>query len=108
MIDARRAAAAARAERVIFAPRYKATPSDDMEYEEATVDYATWKRHLVIHRVVGAFSVRTKRRIYQFIRRFDAIVDEDCVLTDYGVTCGEFAIFSLLAQPSERTKAVGA
>ena len=67
------------------------------EYADATLDYATWKKMIVISRVVGAFSVRTKRHIFQCIRNHNN-VDEDCVLADYGVTCGEFALFSTLAQ----------
>jgi hypothetical protein len=66
-------------------------------FKEETMDFGSYVKYIVIGRVVGQFNVRTKRHIFQCIRNHQD-VDGDCVLTDYGITCGEFALFSTLSQ----------
>ena len=69
------------------------------DYVGATLDYASWKKYIVVSQCVGEYSVRTKRHIFQCIRNHEE-VDENCVLADYGVTCGEFALFSTVGGKS--------
>ena len=62
---------------------------------ESLVTYPTWKKTLVLSRVIESLRVRDKRVIFQMIRNHSSI-DHNTLLPAYGFTTGEFAVWQVL------------
>ena len=64
--------------------------------------YPTWKRNIVMERVVSQLRVKDKRLIFNLMRQPG--VDENTFFPQYGMTAGEFAVWHILADTSRRTR----
>ena len=62
---------------------------------------ATKEKYLGQFEAVRTMRVRQKRNVFFILRQFDALTT-DTFLPTYGLHCGEFACFQILAEQSRK------
>lgn len=69
---------------------------DEQNTERTFITYPTWKKYIVLSRVIGALRVKDKRHIFSIMRRTDELSHET-FFPEYGFTAGEFTIWQILS-----------
>ena len=68
-----------------------------MQDERTFVTYPTWKKYLVLSRVIETLRVRDKRHIFQ-VMRLTPDLNHNTFFPHYGFTAGEFAMWQILSE----------
>ena len=61
----------------------------------------TWRKYIVMCRVVENLRVRDKRHLFHIMRTHQGI-DENSFLPAYGFTAGEFSVYQVLTESSRK------
>lgn len=68
-----------------------------------SINYATWKKYVVLGKAIDRLRVRDKRHIFQMIRTYDKVT-HDTFFPQYGFTAGEFSVWQVLADSNRKKK----
>ena len=73
--------------------------------ERTFITYPTWKKYIVLSKVIEMLRVRDKRHIFHMMRRTENLT-HDTFFPTYGFTAGEFAVWQVLSEnrKSRKTK----
>lgn len=72
-----------------------------VEYEPPTIMFATYAKYAAMSTYIRNLSVRDKRAAFQIMRNFSG-VNHNSLLPEWGITCGEFAVWQILTDTKER------
>lgn len=75
-----------------------------MQQEHLLITYPTWKKYIVISRMIDMLRVKDKRLIFQTMRRTDDL-SHDTFFPHYGITAGDFAVWQILSEQKKTAKA---
>lgn len=70
---------------------------------EASLWHATKEKYLSQYEFVRTMRVRQKRNVFYILRQCEDL-SPDTFLPGYGLHCGEFACFQILAEHSRKDK----
>lgn len=68
-----------------------------------SMNYPTWKKYIVLGKVIERLRVRDKRYIFQMIRMHKEVT-ADSFFPMYGFTAGEFSVWQVLADNMRKNK----
>ena len=63
----------------------------------------TWKKYIVLSKVIENLRVRDKRLLFYIIRSAE-YVDHNTFFPKYGFTAGEFAVWQILNEKKPKSK----
>ena len=73
-----------------------------MQNEETFITYPTWKKYIVMSRVIESLKVKDKRNIFYTMRKTTDL-SHHTFFPNYGITAGEFSIWQILADNKRKT-----
>lgn len=72
-----------------------------MSSTNLSINYATWKKYIVLGNSIERLRVRDKRHIFQMIRTYDQVTP-DTFFPQYGFTAGEFSVWQVLSDNNRK------
>ena len=73
-----------------------------MQNEEFFMTYPTWKKHIVLSKVIESLRVKDKRHIFHIMRKTENL-SHDTFFPNYGFTAGDFSIWQILSDSKKKT-----